>query len=116
VKVRALVLALGLAGCYDTGPHLDNAQPSSAHVGDSVLLNGANLCGDSGACAGASGAVDLGVNPPYIRMPVSSYGDDKITMVIPSSAAMAGKTKIFVTVGGSSSNAISFEVLPSATN
>jgi hypothetical protein len=112
-RVAPLILAAAcLAGCYDTGPHLDNAQPASAHVNDAVVLNGAHLCGDSGACAGAAGEVELGINPPLIRMPVTSYGDDTITIVVPSSATGAGKTKLSVTVNDTSSNAISFEVLP----
>ena len=102
---------LGLAACYDSGPHLDNAQPSSGSANQAVLLNGSNLCGDSGACAGAAGEVDLGINPPYVRLPVTSYGDGTITIVIPE-AAPPGKTRISVTVNGTTSNAISFEVLP----
>jgi len=105
-----MVCAAGLAGCYDTGPHLDNAVPASAHANDTVVLNGNNLCGDSGACAGAAGAVDLGINPPFVRMPVTSYGDNTITIVVPA-VAMPGKTKLTVTVNDMSSNAIAFEVL-----
>ena len=116
MSARWLALAaLALAGCYDNGPQLDNAQPSSGTANQAVVLNGAHLCGDSGACAGAAGEVDLGINPPLLRLPVTSYGDDTITIVIPE-AAPVGKTRITVTVNDTTSNGISFEVLQSATN
>jgi uncharacterized protein (TIGR03437 family) len=109
--VRALWAAgaLVLAGCYDSGPHLDNVQPNRAHHNDAVTINGSNLCGDSGACAGAAGEVTLGIGAQPVRMPVTSYGDDTITVVIPP-AAPVGKSKLVVTVNDTASNSVSFEV------
>ncbi|HET9626116.1 MAG TPA: IPT/TIG domain-containing protein [Kofleriaceae bacterium] len=105
----AVLAAAALAGCYDTGPHLDSATPNPAFHNDVVTISGSNLCGDSGACAGAAGTVDLGINPPFVRMPVTSYGDGTITIVIPP-VAPVGPTQLTVTVNDTSSNAIAFEV------
>lgn len=76
-----------------------------------VTLTGRRLCGASGDCGRAGGAVDIGLDPPMVRAIVVSYADTRAQIVIPP-AAPVGATVLVVTVGERSSNALDFEVLP----
>lgn len=109
-------LAVGLAwlvcGCADDGgPRLDHAAPSSASRDAFVDIAGHRLCADHPACMGVTAIVELGLSPPMVQAPIMSYADDLVRIQIPSVAEI-GSTDIILTVDGTSSNALPFEVLP----
>jgi hypothetical protein len=110
--VGALVGALATAGCADDGgPRLDSVTPPAAAHSATLTLAGRRLCGASGDCSHAGGEVQLGLDPPMVRVVVTSYSDTAATLVVPA-AAPVGKTALIVTVNERSSNALDFEVLP----
>lgn len=112
---RRLRLLLGLAawaGCSDDGgPRLDSVLPMAARRNATVTIAGHRLCGATGACAGAAGEVQLGLDLPTVRGIIVSYSDTQAQVVIPSVAPI-GATVLVVTVNERSSNALDFEVLP----
>lgn len=105
-------VAASLAACgEDGGPRLSGVVPASARRADRVTLSGSRLCGVAGDCAAAAGAVDLGREPPLVRVPVAAYSDTMAELVIPATAPV-GATALVVTVNERASNALDFEVLP----
>lgn len=58
-----------------------------------------------------SATIQIGLDLPAIAAPILAYAATSATIVIPD-AARVGATELVVTVGDSSSNALSFEVLP----
>jgi hypothetical protein len=113
IRGAAPVLGLALAiGCTDDrGPRLDSASPASAGRGSTVVLAGRRLCGPSGDCTKAAGAVQLGESLPTVLAQVVTYDDTSAQIVVPA-AAPVGATTIVVTVDELASNALPFEVLP----
>jgi hypothetical protein len=102
VKV-ALVFAAGCA--QTTGPHLTSATPSPAAHGATVTIAGERMC--DGDCDTAAGELTIG----NVRAPLLAFSDSSAQIAVPD-IAPAGKTDIVLTVSGSSSNALAFEVLP----
>jgi len=114
VTQLALLAALVVAGtgCADDGgPRLDAVTPSAARREATVVITGRRLCGDGGDCARVGGEVQLGIEPPMVRVGVVSYSDTVAEVAIPSIAPV-GATELIITVGERSSNALAFEVLP----
>jgi uncharacterized protein (TIGR03437 family) len=100
-----VVLAL-VAGCAQTpGPHLTSATPSPAAHGAIVTIAGERMC--DGNCSTAAGELTIG----NVRAPLLAFSDASAQIAVPV-VAPAGKTDIVLTVSGSSSNALGFEVLP----
>jgi hypothetical protein len=103
---------VALGGCADDGgPRLAAVTPAAARRGATVTLTGSRLCGIHADCAGAAGAVELGLDPPMVRAIVIGYDDTAAQILIPD-AAPVGPTAVIVTVAERSSNALDFEVLP----
>jgi hypothetical protein len=95
-----------VASCAEsTGPHLASATPAQANRGAIVAIAGERLC--AGDCAIAAGMFDVG----NARAAVMTLTDTTAQITIPD-VAPVGKTAIVLTVNGSSSNALAFEVLP----
>jgi hypothetical protein len=108
----ALAGFTALAGCADDGgPRLDAVEPPAARRTATVTIAGRRLCGATGDCARAAGAVDLGLDPPMMRAIVVSYSDTAARVVIPPGAPL-GPSAWVVTVNERASNALAFEVLP----
>jgi hypothetical protein len=105
-------LALAAGGCTDDGgPRLLAVTPAAASRNSMVTITGRRLCGASGDCATAAGAIDLGLALPMVRAIVVSYADTSAEVVIPPVAPL-GRTVLIATVDERSSNALDFEVLP----
>jgi hypothetical protein len=85
--------------------------PAAAPREATIVITGRRLCGPGADCAHAAGEVQLGLEPPMVRVRVISYFDTVAEVAIPSIAPV-GPTQLIVTVGERSSNALGFEVLP----
>jgi len=97
-----------LGACLDAGgPHIDRVSPAAAPRGATVELSGDGFC--RGDCATTTGYVDIGVELPMVRAAVTAWSATRIAVVVPE-AAPVGRTDLIVTVDGSSSNAVAFEV------
>jgi hypothetical protein len=108
----AFVGVAAIAGCSDdSGPRLDTVTPTAARRETMVTITGRRLCGTTGDCATAAGEVDLGLDPPMVRVVVVSYSDSSAQLVIPAVAPI-GASALIATVNERSSNALGFEVLP----
>jgi hypothetical protein len=105
----ALVFAAGCA--QTTGPHLSSATPSPAAHGQVVTIAGERMC--DGNCTTAAGEFAIGgeADTPAVQLPVVAFADTSAQVSIPD-VAPSGNTSIILTVNGSSSNALAFEVLP----
>jgi uncharacterized protein (TIGR03437 family) len=79
--------------------------PSPAAHGAVVTIAGERMC--DGDCTTAAGELTIG----DVRAPLLAFSDTSAQISVPS-VAPAGTTEIVLTVGGSSSNALAFEVLP----
>ncbi|MEZ4367838.1 MAG: hypothetical protein R2939_16400 [Kofleriaceae bacterium] len=118
VRVRgvlAAVLASTALGCVGIdSPVVVGVEPAAAARGAVVTVRGTSLCGagadDEAPCAVAAGDVTFGLDPPA-GATVVSWADEQIEVVVPSSAVL-GEVAVVVTVGGRSSNAATFTVLP----
>lgn len=110
-----LVVALALAGaCVDDGgPRLDTVSPASAPRGAIVTLTGTRFCGSAGSagdCDKAAGQIQIGLDQP-VRAQIVSFGPTAAKISVPQ-VAPAGDTELVLEVGGRSSNALAFQVLP----
>ena len=99
----ALVFAAGCA--QTTGPHLLSVMPSPAAHGTIVTVAGERMC--DGDCSTAAGELTIG----NVRAPLLAFSDSSAQISVPD-IAPAGMTEIVLTVSGSSSNALAFQVLP----
>jgi len=101
-----------LAACTDDGgPRLSAVMPPAARRADPITISGVRMCGRDGDCANAAGEVDLGREPPLVRVPVAAYSDTIAQLVVPTTAPI-GATAVVFTVNERASNALDFEVLP----
>ena len=107
-----VVLALALAGACadDGGPRLDTVSPESAPRGAIVTLTGTRFCGSAGDCDNAAGQIQIGLDQP-VRAQIVSFGPTAAKISVPQ-VAPAGDTELVLEVGGRSSNALAFQVLP----
>jgi hypothetical protein len=100
-----LLLVLATSCAQTTGPHLISATPSPAAHGAVVTVAGERMC--DGDCSTAAGELTIG----NARAPLLAFSDSSAQISVPD-VAPAGRTEIVLTVSGSSSNALAFEVLP----
>jgi hypothetical protein len=105
----AVLLAAGCA--QTTGPHLSSAMPQPAAHGQVVTITGERMC--DGNCMTAAGEFAIGgeADTPAVQLPVVAFADSSAQVSIPDFAP-SGTTSIILSVNGSSSNALAFEVLP----
>lgn len=109
--IRGLVL-LALAGCADDGaPHLASATPAATPRRGHVVLAGERLCGATGDCTHAAGAVRIGDSASVVQAQVIAYADGAAEIAIPEITPV-GPTSLVITVNELASNALAFEVLP----
>ena len=108
MKSLSFVLLVLSACSSDDGPRLTKVDPTSAPLNATVTLTGSGLCGSGGDCAHAGGQVEIGLSGP-IQAAIEQYSDTSIEIVIPAIAPI-GKTQLYLTVGGQTSNAVDFEV------
>ncbi len=115
--IRACVVAmLGFAGvaqtsCIDDGgPRLDASTPAATVAGGMTVLTGRRLCGESGNCATAGGAVRIGLDDA-VQATIIMYSDTSAEIRIPT-VTPVGRTSIVLTVNEKASNALAFEILP----
>ncbi|MDQ3367020.1 MAG: hypothetical protein M3680_16475 [Myxococcota bacterium] len=106
-----VVVTLGLGpGCVDdAGPRLDAVTPAAAAPGAVVSLEGRRLCGASGDCAAAGGAIRIGLDMP-VQATIIMYSNTTAQIRIPTITPL-GRTQLVVTVNEQASNALAFEVL-----
>ncbi|MBA3502885.1 MAG: hypothetical protein M4D80_25475 [Myxococcota bacterium] len=108
--IRAGAALLLFAACADDhGPRLDTAAPASAQVGALVTISGERLCGESGDCEAAGGAIRIGYDNPVQAM-IIDYADTFAQIRIPSITPI-GETVLIATVNERASNALDFRVL-----
>lgn len=106
----ATVVAL-VAGCGSgSGPVLDTVSPASAPRNATVVITGTGLCGPSANCSTAAGEIQVGLDAP-VRAGIVSYTATTVQIVVPG-ATPVGATELILTVDDTSSNALSFTVLP----
>jgi hypothetical protein len=103
------VLLLGAACADSEGPRLVAAMPASTGAGGIVMLTGERLCGSSGDCDKAGGAIRIGLDSP-VQANIIAYTDTTAEIRIPS-VTPVGRTVLVATVNERSSNALDFEVL-----
>lgn len=84
--------------------------PSSAPAGAVVTIAGERLCGSSGDCETAGGAIRVGLDNPVQAMVIDL--SNTAAMVRIPSITPVGKTELVATVNEHASNALDFEVLP----
>jgi hypothetical protein len=107
-----MMAMVGAGACADDGgPRLDTVTPAAAPRNATVTIAGRRLCGASGDCTTAAGEVQLGLEPPTVRVIVTEYSSTAAQVVIPPIAPV-GSTSLVVVVDERSSNALGFEVLP----
>ena len=108
MKLAAILLALG--GCADdNGPRLDSAMPASSTVGAIVTITGRRLCGESGDCATAGGAIRIGLDEPVVAN-IIAYSETMAQIRIPQ-VTPVGHTVFVATVNERASNTLDFDVL-----
>ena len=108
--IRAGAALLLLFACAeDHGPRLAAASPSSAPAGGLVTLTGERLCGESGNCEAAGGAIRLGYDNA-VQVMIIDYADTSAQIRIPQIAPV-GDTVLIATVNERASNALDFQVL-----
>ena len=109
--IRSVVSVLALAGgcADDEGPRLDAVEPRAAGAGSIVTISGRRLCGPTGDCATAAGAIRIGLDDP-VQATIIDYADTHAQIRIPS-ITPAGRTELVATVNERASNALDFEVL-----
>jgi hypothetical protein len=84
--------------------------PSSSPAGGLVTIAGERLCGDSGDCDKAAGAIRIGLDHPVQAMVIDL--STTAAMVRIPTITPVGKTELVATVNEHASNALDFEVLP----
>lgn len=84
--------------------------PMAARAGATVTITGTRLCGESGDCATAGGAIRIGLDTPVQAM-ILDYTNTTAQLRIPSITPV-GETVLVATVNDRASNALAFEVLP----
>jgi hypothetical protein len=109
--IRAALFVLLTSCADDRGPRLDTVTPEAGARGGMVVLAGQRLCGETGDCAHAGGAIQIGLDSPTVQADVIAYTDREATIAIPSITPV-GRTELVLTVNERSSNALAFEVLP----
>ena len=113
MKRELVVVACALlpAACTDDGgPRLHSVTPAAAGHGITVVLAGERLCLER-PCSELGGEVQLGLDVPSYRATVEGASDTQWTFRVPPTVP-AGATDVLISVGGRSSNALAFEVLP----
>ena len=108
----ALVAALCLvAACDDDdhGPRLDAVSPRVATAGGIVMITGSRLCGESGDCETAGGAIRIGYDNP-VQATILEYADTSAMIRIPQITPL-GQTVLIATVNERASNALDLEVI-----
>ncbi len=93
----------------DHGPRLDTVAPASVVAGGLVVITGARLCGESGNCETAGGAIRIGLDKA-VQANVLDYTETQAQLRIPSITPV-GKTVLVATVNERASNTLDFEVL-----
>ena len=110
MRIFAIIaLPLAIAACASDGPTIDAASPMTIARGAPLALTGTRFCQGAvtvdGACAGAiTGTVDVGLSAP-IRAEISAWRDAQVIVTIPAQAP-TGRTDVYVTSAGRSSNAV----------
>ena len=84
--------------------------PASAPAGATVTIMGERLCGSSGDCEKAGGAIRIGLDNP-VQANVIDLSAMSAMVRIPSITPV-GNTELVATVNEHASNALDFEVLP----
>jgi len=108
--IRVGVALLCIAACADDhGPRLATATPPEAVAGAIVTITGERLCGESGNCATAGGAIRIGYDNP-VQATILDYADTMAQVRIPSITPV-GETVLIATVNERASNALGFRVL-----
>ena len=74
-----------------------------------VTITGRRLCGASGDCATAGGAIRIGLDTPVQAM-ILAYEDTRAQIRLPAITPV-GRTVLVATVNDRASNALDFEVL-----
>ncbi|MBA3395564.1 MAG: hypothetical protein H0T89_23145 [Deltaproteobacteria bacterium] len=105
------IASVTLASCTDDGgPRLHAATPASSVAGGMTVLTGTRLCGESGNCATAGGAVRIGLDDA-VQANITMYSDTSAEIRIPT-VTPVGPTSIVLTVNEKASNTLAFEILP----
>ena len=102
-------IAMLVACTDDEGPRLDSADPAAAGAGAMVTITGRRLCGASGDCERAGGAIRIGLDTP-VQATIVTYDDARAQIRLPNITPV-GRTVIVATVNDRASNALDFEVL-----
>ena len=108
IRVGAALLCIA-ACAEDNGPRLDSATPAAAVAGAIVTITGERLCGESGNCATAGGAIRIGYDNPVQAM-ILDYAETRAQVRIPAITPV-GETVLIATVNERASNALGFRVL-----
>lgn len=114
MRLTFLIVALGACSANDDvpAPLLSSVTPNHGVVGTSVMIAGSYFCGqptidsedvDPLACD-LTGFVQFGSS----NGTTLQYTDDSITAEVPDSSR--GRTRMIVSVGGRTSNAITFVI------
>ena len=109
--IRLGVALAVLAACADDdhGPRLESVTPRTTAAGGIVTITGARLCGESGDCESAAGAIRIGYDNPVQAM-ILDYADTGAMLRIPSITPL-GTTVLIATVNDRASNALELEVV-----
>ena len=108
IRVGA-ALVLFAACADDGGPRLATVTPAAALPGAIVTIAGERLCGESGDCDAAGGAIRIGYDNP-VQATVIDFTESSAQIRVPNIAPV-GKTVIIATVNERASNALDFRVL-----
>ena len=108
--IRAGAALVVFCACADDhGPRLETVTPSAASPNALVMITGTRLCGESGNCETAGGAIRIGLDNPVQAM-IIDYSNTAAQIRIPTIAPV-GETVFIATVNDRASNALDFEVL-----
>jgi hypothetical protein len=104
-----VALALFAACAEDHGPRLEAVSPRMTPAGGIVMVTGARLCGESGDCETAAGAIRIGYDNP-VQAAILEYADTSAMIRIPQITPV-GETVLIATVNERSSNALDLQVV-----
>lgn len=118
-RLVAAIALVAVLGCGDggEGPVIDDILPAAAAPGATVEIVGARFCGDPDDSADADGmcvdnvaaVVNFGAGEQVARAQISSYGQNSISVAVPSTAT-PGATIVVVVRDGVTSNSFDFEI------
>lgn len=99
-----------LAACTSAAdaPHIDSVNPSSAGIGDTVVLTGSKFC-DGVDCTTVTTVVEIDFNNP-IMLGIDSISDTQLEAVVLGQGVIPGPTEMLIEVNGQASNTVPFTV------